>query len=82
MAYLRLANAVDAAKALFQAVGVPGQVVVDHQVGVLQIHAFAGCVGGQQYPRGWVVAKQLLHLAALFALDAAVDHGHSVFIAN
>jgi hypothetical protein len=30
----------------------------------------------------WVVAEQLLHLAALFALDAAVDHDHGLFAAD
>ena len=38
MADLRLADAVDAAEALFQPVRVPGQVVVDHQVGALQMN--------------------------------------------
>ena len=47
MADLGLADAVDAAEALLQAVRVPGQVVVDHQVGALQVDAFAGGVGGQ-----------------------------------
>ena len=42
---LLLADAVDAAEALFEAVRIPRQVVVHHQVGVLEIHAFApfGC---------------------------------------
>jgi hypothetical protein len=82
VADLGLADAVDAAEALLQAVGVPRQVVVDHQVGVLQVHAFAGRVGGQQHPHGGVVAEQLLHLAALFAFDAAVDHDHGFFAAD
>jgi hypothetical protein len=46
VADLGLADTVDAAEALLQAVRVPRQVVVDHQVGVLQVHAFAGRVGG------------------------------------
>jgi hypothetical protein len=32
--------------------------------------------------RTGVVAEQLLHLAALFALDAAVDHDHGLFAAD
>ena len=72
----------DAAEALLQAVRIPGQVVVDHQVGVLQVHAFAGGVGGDQHPCGRVVAEQLLHLAPLFALHPAVDHDHGFLAAD
>ena len=49
MADLLLADAVDAAEPLFEAVRVPRQVVVDHQVGVLEVDAFAGGVGGDQH---------------------------------
>ena len=54
VADLGLADAVDAAEALLQPVGVPREVVVDHQVGVLQVHAFARRVGGDaaRAPRG------------------------------
>ena len=49
MTDLCLADPVDAAEALFQPVRVPRQVVVDHQVAALQVDAFAGGVGRQQY---------------------------------
>ena len=73
VADLGLANAMDTAKALFQPVGVPWQVVVDHQVGVLEVHALP-----QQHPwrvaRAWrVVAEQLLDLPAILAFDPAMD---------
>ena len=48
VADLGLADAVDAAEALLQPVGVPGQVVVDHQVGALEVDALAGRVGGDR----------------------------------
>ena len=76
VADLGLTDPVDAAEALLQPVRVPRQVVIDHQVGVLQVHAFTGRVGRQQHPGGRVVAEQLLHLAPVLALDAAVDHHH------
>ena len=38
----------DAAEALFEAVRIPRQVVVDHQVGVLEVDAFTGGVGGDE----------------------------------
>ena len=44
-----LADAVDAAEPLLDAVRVPRQVVVDHQVGGLQVEALAGGVGGHQH---------------------------------
>ena len=44
-----LAVAVDAADALFQADGVPGDVEVDHQPAELQVDAFAGGFGGDQH---------------------------------
>ena len=73
MADLRLADAVDVAEALFQAVRVPGQVVVDHQVGALQVDAFAGGVGGQQHLHLRVVPERFLRRQAFLAAHAAVD---------
>ena len=82
VAHLTLANAVDAAKALLHAVGVPGQVVIDHEVGVLQVHAFASGIGGQQHQHVGVVAEGFLHLAPVVAVDAAVDGDHGLFAAQ
>ena len=82
VAHLALANAVDTAKALLHTVGVPGQVVIDHEVGVLQVDALARCVGGQQHQHVGVVAERLLHLAPVVAVDAAVDGDHSLFAAQ
>ena len=48
MADFGLSDAVDAAEPLLKAVRVPGEVVVDHQVGSLEVDAFAGGVGGDQ----------------------------------
>ena len=72
VADLRLADAVDAAEALLQSVRVPGQVVVDHQVGALQVDAFAGGVGGQQHLHLRVVPERFLRRQAVLAADAAV----------
>ena len=60
VADLLLADAVDAAEALFEAVRVPRQVVVDHQVGVLEVHAFTGGIGGDQDADFGVGAEQRL----------------------
>ena len=73
MADLGLADAVNAAEALLEAVGVPGQVVVDHQVRALEVDALARGVGGQQDLHFRVVLERLLRLHPLFAAHAAVD---------
>ena len=70
---LFLADAVDAAEALLDAVGVPRQVVVDHQVRGLQVQAFAGSVGGEQDLAVAVLGELLGDQAALSATYAAVD---------
>jgi len=49
VADLSLADPVDTAEALLDPVGVPGQVVVDHQVGPLQVQALPGGVGRHKY---------------------------------
>lgn len=76
VADLGLADAVDAAKALLEAVGVPGQVVVHHQVRALQVDALAGGVGRQEHPHLGVVQKALLGLAPFLTSHAAVNDHH------
>ena len=73
MADLGLADAVDAAEALLDPVRVPGQVVVDHQVGALEVDALAGRVGREQDLDLGVVPERLLRLHPLLAAHAAVD---------
>ena len=73
VADLGLADPVDAAEALLQPVRVPGQVVVDHQVGALQVDALARRVGRQQHLRPRVVPEGFLRGQALLAAHAAVD---------
>ena len=64
---LGLADAVDAAEPLLDPVGVPRQVVVDHQVGPLQVQPLTGGVGGDQDEGVLVLGEQLLRGAALLA---------------
>ena len=72
----------DAAEALFEAVRIPRQVVVDHQVGVLEVHAFAGGIGGDQHADFGVGAEERLNAAALVAVRAAVDGDDGVGVAE
>ena len=60
MADLLLTDAVDAPEALFKAIRIPRQVVVHHQVGVLEIHAFAGGIGGEKNADFGIGAEQSL----------------------
>ena len=73
MADFGLSDAVNAAESLLQAVGIPGQVVIDHQVGALKVDAFAGGVGGDQDFDFLVLREGVLGLAAFLAAHAAVD---------
>ena len=54
---LALTNAVNTAESLFYTIGVPGQVVVDHEVGALQVEPLAGGVGGEQHQGPGVVRE-------------------------
>jgi len=68
-----LVDAMDAAEPLFQPVGVPGQVVVDHQVGALQVDAFARGVGSHQQAHVGIGPEQRLEPAAFIAVGSPVD---------
>ena len=73
VADLGLADAVDAAEALLDAIGVPGQVIVDHEVRALEVDAFAGgIVGDHDQDRGVVQEGRHRGLSRL-AGEAAVD---------
>ena len=78
VADLGLADAVDAAEALLDPVRVPRQVVVDHQVGALQVQALARGVGRDEDPGVDVLGEQFGDLAAFLAADPAVDGDHGV----
>ena len=53
--------------------GFQRQVVVDHQVGALQVDAFASGIGGLQHLHLRVVPENFLHGQTLLAAHAAVD---------
>ena len=74
VADLGLPDAVDAPKSLFETVGVPGQVVVDHEVGPLKINTFTGRIGGEEYLHLGVMLEGFLCLHALRAAQATVNH--------
>ncbi len=57
MAYLLLADAVNSTKTLLEAVRIPREVVVDHEIGVLEVYAFTCSVGGEEDANDGIRAK-------------------------
>ena len=78
VAYFGLADAVDASEPLFNPVGVPGQIVVDHQVCPLQVDALPGSIGRNQKGDIFFLCEPLLDLAAVLPLDPPVDGDNSL----
>ncbi len=82
VAHLGLADAVDAAEPLLEAVGVPRQVVIDHQVGPLEVDALARGVRGEQHLHLGVVLERFLRLHPLLAAHSAVNDDHGLLAAE
>jgi len=70
---LQLAYAVDSTEALFQPVRIPGQVVIDHEVRILKVHALTRSVSCDEYAHIWVGAKQGLKSATLVPMRTSVN---------
>ena len=73
MADLGLANAVNSAKPLLDAIGIPGEIIVHHQVSTLKIDTFASGVGCKKHLHVWVMPEGFLRLHPFLAAHAAVD---------
>jgi hypothetical protein len=73
MADLGLADAVNTPETLLEPIRVPGQIVVDHQVGALKVDALASRVGRQQHPHLGIVPEGFLRFHALLAAQTAMD---------
>jgi len=82
VADLGLADAVDAPEPLLDPIRVPGQVVVDHEVGTLEVDALAGGVGREEDLHLGVVEEGLLRLAPLLAAQASMDDDHRFLAAE
>ena len=73
VADLLLADTMDASESLFEAIRVPRQVVVHHQVGVLKVDAFTSGIGGDENADIWIGTKYRLNAAAFITVGSAVD---------
>src|SRR5690606_12328307 len=73
VAHLGLADPVEAAQTLLDAVGVPREVVVDHEMRPLEVQPLPGGVGGDQDADGLVVGEQLPRPPPRLTWEATVD---------
>src|SRR6266508_5340837 len=74
MAAFGLTDTVDAPEALFDAVGIPGKVVIHHEMrAAMEVDAFAGSVGSNQNQNFGVLLECFLNLTTTFARCLAVD---------
>ena len=81
-AVLGLSYAVDSAEALFEAIWVPRQVIVHHEMCPLEVEAFACGVRSDEDAHVLVLLEAFLHLAALVAEHSAVDDHHGFLTAE
>ena len=79
---LCLFDAVDATKALFETIRIPRDVIVDHQMGALQVDTFAGCIGSKEHLHVCGKQERVLCGFALFAADASVNNDDRVVTAK
>ena len=77
-----MSDAVDTAKTLFQPVGVPWQVVIDHEMGALQVQPFACGIGSDKNAHFLVLPEAFFHLAPFVAQHSAVDGDNGFFAAE
>ena len=82
VADLRLPDPVDAPEALLQPVGVPREIVVDHEVRTLEVDALAGGVRGQQHLDLGVGAELALRGQPILPAHAAVNAHHRLLRAE
>jgi hypothetical protein len=78
MADLGLADAVNPSEPLLDTVGVPWQVVVDHEVSTLKVDALTGCIGRQEYLNIGVVTERFLDLQAFLTTNTTMDDDHGL----
>ena len=79
MAHFRLADPVNTPEALLKPVGIPRQVVIDHQVRPLQVDSLSGGVRSKKHLNVRVMPEGFLCLEAFFAFLATVDDCNGSF---
>src|SRR5437764_286247 len=83
MANIALTNTMDASKPLLDAVRIPRQIIVHHQMrSSVKVDSFPGRVGSHQHKHFWVVLKSLLNLPPPLSWCAAVDRNHGALVSK
>ena len=82
MTDLLLANTMNTPEALFEAVGVPGQVVVHHQIGILKVDAFTSRIGCNKDTDIGVRAKEFLCFPAVVTVNGTMNDNDSIMTAK
>src|SRR5690606_11002332 len=80
VADLLLADAVDATEPLLEAIRIPRQIVVDHQIGALEVDAFASGIRRDEHPNLEVTPDRCLHPHSLVAVRAAVERHDRIWV--
>ena len=78
MADLNLTNPVNASEALFNFIGIPGQIVVDHQMPTLKVHTFSSGIVGNENQQVPVLHEPLHHLTPCLAGHTAMDDSNGI----
>src|SRR6266478_1242527 len=77
MADLGLSDAMNAAEALFEAIGIPRQIVIDHEMrAALEVHTFASGVVRNHHANNRIRIECSDGRASSFASNAAMDHNN------
>ena len=82
MADLGLANAVNASEALLESIGIPRQIVIDHEVRTLQIDTLARSIGCDEYPHVLVLRKAMLRRPTVITGHSAANHHNRIWVAQ
>src|SRR5690606_30221295 len=82
MADLGLANSMNPAEPLLDLVGVPRQIVVDHQMAALKVHTFASSIVCNQDQHVAILHEAFNDLATFLSCHAAVNNLDSVRFAE
>ena len=82
MADLSLTDTMNPSKPLLQPVGIPWQVIVDHQMRSLQVDTFTCGVGGNENADILVLLEPFLYLAPFVPEQPAVNGNHRILTAQ
>jgi hypothetical protein len=73
MAYFSLSYAMDTAETLLNAIGIPGEIIVDHEMSALEIYAFSGCICGNKDLAIFILFKGFFCLFPILSSHTPVD---------